>query len=458
MNKKGELSLIPCIGIIVGGCIGSAIFSLSGQTIKMAGPAAIVSWTIASIILALYGMQVCELAVRYPESGGIFVFPQKAFGGKTGDLWGFVSAWGYIVANIIATAFSAITIGNFMGQGFGLSSDPLFSFLGIEFTWTVVLAVLGTLFCMILNLMKITDAGKFNNILVGLLSIGILVFVGFAFWGKRSDGSPAFTAAYFQNFFTTAKGISGMFSSIPIASVAFGSCVSISFMVGEVKNPNKTIPQSLLIGLIIVLVLYLLMIIATIGTCSDSLFQSVAFLEFAPQFGAIFMDGLVAYPWLAKLIAVLAFIALITTMLVVIALNSRAMQAVSASGFLPKKFSSENKNGIPAFSTVICSAAACLLSLRPDWTNLLVNLGAFFSVISMVITCLALMAARKKTTLSEDQYHCPGGIFPPIITIIALGACYLIGKVSGKVIIFTASVYIVGMIIYFVTSQRRKSA
>lgn len=447
-KENGKLGLIACIAIIVGGCIGSAIFSLSGQTIAYAGPAAIVSWIVAGLILALYGMQVCELAVRYPHSGGIFVFPQKAFEGEKGDFWGFVSAWGYIISNIIAVAFSAITIGNFMGNGF--------SALGGD-NWKIAMAVIGTVLVIVLNLMKITDAGKFNDALVAILVLGMIIFAGFAFFGKRPDGTPAFAAANFQNFFTTGGGVKGMFRAIPVASCAYGACVALSFMVEEVKDPNKTIPSSLLIGLIIVIALYLLMVVATVATCAYFWFVTpgLEFLQFAPQFGSILMDGLVAYPWLAKMIALVALIALITTMLVVLALNARATQAIAASGYFPKSFAKENKNGVPAIATLVSGIPAALLCFKLSWVEELVNLGAFFSVISMAITCIALIVARKKQAGTEISYTCPGGIVTPVATIVLLGACYLIGSVSTATAVFSIIIYAVGLAIFFIAKGKK---
>lgn len=446
MEEKGKLGLLPCIGIIVGGCIGSAIFSLSGQTIIYAGPAATISWTVAAVILALYGMQVCELAVRYPRSGGIFVFPQKAIGGEKGNFWGFISAWGYIISNFIAIAFSAITIGNFIENSFPSLSGQ---------KWLIILALCGTLLCMILNLLKISTAGKYNNILVCGLVAALIVFFCLSVFGKRPDGSSAFSIANYSGFFTTGLGIKGMFRAIPVASVAYGACVSISFMVGEVKNPNRTIPSSLVTGLVIVMILYLMTIVATVGTCSYSMFEAYPSLEFAPQFGSI-MDGLASYPWLSKLIALSALVALVTTMLVLMALNARAMQAVAISGYLPKVFAEDNSNGVPAFSTVICAAVVSILCLKPEWTSLLVSLGAFFSVFSMAITCVSLIIARKKVPLEKDQYHCPGGTVTPVLTIAILGACYLIGSVSLSVVVFTFIIYTAGIVVFVFEAKKKK--
>lgn len=109
-NEQGKLGVVPCVAILTGGCIGSAIFSLSGMTMYYAGPAAILSWIIAAVILGLYGIMVAELSIRYPKSGGVFVFPAKAINKK----WGFVSARGYLISNCIAVAFSAIYVATYI--------------------------------------------------------------------------------------------------------------------------------------------------------------------------------------------------------------------------------------------------------------------------------------------------------------------------------------------------------
>ena len=70
MRKNSEkLGLLGSVGVLVGCCIGSAIFSISGMTIYYAGPAAILSWIIAGLIQGTYSIEVAELSARYPRSG-----------------------------------------------------------------------------------------------------------------------------------------------------------------------------------------------------------------------------------------------------------------------------------------------------------------------------------------------------------------------------------------------------
>lgn len=72
-NSGGSLGLVTCVTMLAGGMIGSAIFSLSGLTIYKAGPAALITWVIAAVIMLGYGLIVAELSTIFPKSGGVFV-------------------------------------------------------------------------------------------------------------------------------------------------------------------------------------------------------------------------------------------------------------------------------------------------------------------------------------------------------------------------------------------------
>jgi len=120
LEEPKKLGLRDSTMILIGGMIGSAIFSLSGLTILSAGPASMISWVIAGIILFFYALQTAELSTIYPHSGGVYVFPAKALG-KThnqGRLNGWISSWAFLFGNVGGVAFSAMYIGIYLGVGF----------------------------------------------------------------------------------------------------------------------------------------------------------------------------------------------------------------------------------------------------------------------------------------------------------------------------------------------------
>ena len=434
-NKdSGKLGLVACIAILTGGCIGSAIFSLSGMTMYYAGPAAIITWIVAAIILGCYGVQVAAMYVRYPHSGGVYALPAKSLN----KFWGFAAAWGYIISNFIAVAFSAIYVATYLGVGFE-------ALAGLQ----IPLALASILFCVILNMMKVTDAGKFNNVLVGLLIITMLLFSGIAL----SHGN--FNFDNFSNFFDGGMGKTGWIQAIPNAMVAYGSVVAIAFMVGQVKDPNRTVPKSMAIALIIVVSLYLLMIVGTLGHITTQFLVDNPGMRFIPMFAAAW-TSMTNVPWLSKLISVSAFIALITTMLVVQNLNALTIRAMAEDGALPKVLAKSNKNGAPSAGIILAAVVAGILSCQPSWTELLVNLGSIAAAVTVVIVCYSLIASRKQMPSIEGNYKAPGGNALSWATIIVIVASYIPAIFNGgaKMWIFTAIIYIVGILIYFLYSKK----
>ena len=354
-NKQGgKLGLLTCVTMIVGGMIGSAIFSLTGLTIFNAGPSALLSWGIAAIIMFAYGLIVAELATIFPRSGGVFVFPAKALGKKesTGKFWGWISTWGYINANIVAIAFAAIYVGTYLGVGF-----PIFADMQIP------LAIGSVVIIFLLNTLKFSMAGKANNILVLGLVITLIIYGCVGLFSGNWDG------AMLTPFFTQgAAGGSGFLAAVPTAMVGYGSIVAIAFMVSEVRDPNKNVPKSIVIAMSVVFALYLIVILSTVGLISAQYLSENPGMQFIPLYAAAFTK-LASITWLGKLISVSAVLALFTTMLVVMALTSRAIAATAAGGMLPAKLAKEGKTGTPIYATILVTVCSIVISCFPQFVK-----------------------------------------------------------------------------------------
>jgi amino acid transporter len=443
-SQEGSLGLVACVTMIAGGMIGSAIFSLSGMTMFYAGPAALVSWIIAAVILLMYGLQVAELSTIFPKSGGVFVFPSKALGNNEtqGKIWGWFSVWGYITSNIAGIGFSAIYVAVYLGVGF-----PAFS--GLQ----VPMAVGSVVLCSFLCFYRISVAGKANTALVAVLVATMLIFVGVGLFGGAWD------ASMLTPFFTQgAKGGTGFISAIPNAMVAYGSIVAVAFMVSEVKNPNKNVPKSIAIAMSIVVFLYSLIIITTVGLVSAQFLIDNPGMRFIPLYAAAFTK-LGMYPWLTKIISISAVMALLTTILVLIAITSRAIAATAEGGLLPKVLSkSHEKTGAPLNATIVVAAFSGLISVFPQFTAEIVNLGSLFAAITIMINCFSLLAARRKFEYVEGNYRAPGGSIVPILTLAVIVATYIPRILEGsKILYFTIGWYAFAAVILAFTLNRNKA-
>lgn len=441
-TQQGKLGLVDSTSILIGGMIGSAIFSLSGITILNAGPAAILSWIIAAIILYAYGLQTAELSTIYPHSGGIFVFPALSLGKteKQGKLWGWISAWAYLFGCVAGAAFSAIYVSIYLGVSF-----PALG--GLQ----VPIAIAAVLFCGWLNVIKVDVMGKITTVLTVGLGATMLIFIFSAF------GSGSWDASMLTPFFSQgAEGTYGFMGAIPVAMVAFGSIVSVSFMVGEIKDPNKTVPKAVSIAMSAVIILYVLILVATLGLVGSSFLQANPGMAYIPLYAAAFTK-LAHIPWLVPLISISAVLALLTTILVVMGLSARALQASAESGILPKWFTKTSKNtNMPVNAQLVVTLVVGLVASFPDFTNLIVSLGALCNAIVVAIVCLTVVAARKKNPNVEGAFRAPGGDTLPILTFIVIIAAYIPGIISGGGTLWawTAGYFLVGFAIYFLGTRK----
>ena len=272
-----ELGLFDSVMIVVGTMIGSGIFIVPADMARVTGSSGglLLAWLVTGVLTIAAAMSYGELASMMPEAGGMYVYLREAFS----PLWGFLSGWtlftviqtGTIAAVAVAFArfagilFPAISEEHYVippihiisGYAISLSTTQVVAITVIALlTWTNTLGIRYGKF--IQNLFTVSKTGA----LIGLIVLGTLIGRNSAamernfshFWQQTSvvPISPGFTAA-------TGFGL-----FIAICVVQSGSLFSadswhdITFAAGEVKDPRRTLPKSLIIGTILVIILYLL--------------------------------------------------------------------------------------------------------------------------------------------------------------------------------------------------------
>lgn len=426
--SKGSMGLGSCVALIIGACVGSAILSISGVTVFYAGPAAILSWVIAAVIYGGYGVIVASLARKYPRSGGIYIFPKRAFGGVRGSFWGFVSGWGFIVSNIIAIAFSAMFLGKYLLAGFpGLGPSSAYSVAACLVSAAIIL-------------FGGRKSQKIQNTLVVMLVATLLTYCLTALFGG------GFNLSGYSDFFSAgAKGCFGFLNAVPLALVAYGGCVVISFMASEVSEPSRNIPLSLVLGLGAVALIYAAVIACIVGTLPMYVISADESLRYIPLFASISVGGLSAYPWLSKVVSICGGLALLTTIIALLRVNARAMQVMAREGLLPKFLGRESSRNVPWTSVLLITSVCILLCFLSRWTEQLITLGAVLNVVCMTITLVAYIKSRKGSIGRGWR------ISVLVFSILLILACYLPDIVRGSwaMAFFTAGVYLIGLLVFF---------
>ena len=253
-----DLKLSHAGAIVVGTIIGSGIFLVPTEMMQAVGSARVVylAWVVGGLLSFFGALTYAELGAMKPQAGGEYVYVRDAYG----PLAGFLYSWTWF---LIAKPASIATITT--GLVRILETFPVFSFFSHTFysnasidhpltlTYGQLVAIGATLLISWLNYIGVRRAGEFQ-FLFTLLKVAIIlgiVAVGFSYRGG--------TWANFATEFAGAKGgVAGFFAALVAALWAYDGWNDLNMVAGEIRNPQRNIPLSLIWGVATVGALYIL--------------------------------------------------------------------------------------------------------------------------------------------------------------------------------------------------------
>jgi basic amino acid/polyamine antiporter, APA family len=248
-----DLGLSHAGAVVVGTIIGSGIFLVPSEMMQAVGSARVVylAWVVGGLLSFFGALTYAELGAMKPQAGGEYVYVRDAYG----PLAGFLYAWTWF---LIAKPASIATITTGLVRILG--TFPFFYFFShacISHPFTVnygqLVAIGATVLVSWLNYIGVRRAGDFQ-FLFTLLKVAIIlgiVAVGFSYSGG--------TWANFATEFAGAKGgVAGFFAALVAALWAYDGWNDLNMVAGEIRNPQRNIPLSLIWGVATVGALYIL--------------------------------------------------------------------------------------------------------------------------------------------------------------------------------------------------------
>ena len=257
-NLKRTLTLADAISIVAGSMIGCGIFIVSADIARQvnSGLLLILIWVFSGFITLCGGLSLCELAANITEEGGQYVYLKKIFNEKIAFLYGWTL---FLVIQTGTIAAVCVAFAKFFGILFPvISTEKILLELGhLHLSTQQFFAILTVVFLSFINSRGIKYGVVTQNIftVTKVLSLAGLVVTGL-FFGFHSD---ILQANFHIPVHFTFETINIM--AVAIVGALFASITwnNITFIAGEVKNPQKNIPQALLYGVILVVSLYILM-------------------------------------------------------------------------------------------------------------------------------------------------------------------------------------------------------
>lgn len=254
VHLSREMSLLDVTMIGVGAMIGAGIFVLTGLAAGVAGPALIIAFLLNGFVAVFTAMSYAELGSCYHDAGGGYLWVKEGL-----PKWnGFLSGWMSWFAHAVACSVYAIGFGAYFGHALGEMGVhmPQLPFISPD----KLLAVAVSVVFAYINFRGASETGKIGN-LVTMTKIAILaIFIAFGIevMLRRGDWMAAFHP-FMPN------GWSGVLKSMGLTFIAFEGYEVIAQSSEEIKNPRKNIPRAVFLSLVIVVPIYVLVAIASLG-------------------------------------------------------------------------------------------------------------------------------------------------------------------------------------------------
>ena len=437
-NFKRSLGLIDATSLVAGSMIGSGIFIVTSIMMRDIGSAGwlIFLWLLTGLITVFAALSYGELAGMMPGAGGQYVYIQRAYGKMASFLYGW-TVFAVIQTGVIAAV--AVAFSKYAGVFFpGLNTVVLEIGSSFKMTYGQVIAIGSIIALTKLNAGGVENGKWLQLIFTGakLLALFSLIILGIGI-GLNSDTF----SENFQDMWVAKKTIVNDDNSITTVSLtgfallgALGATIinslfssdawnNVTFIAGEIKNPQKNIPRSLFLGTLLVTIIYILANLAYLALlpingspeATNAAGQGIMF-AFDDRLGSSAASMIIGSAGVF-LMAGLIMISTFGCNNGLILAGSRLFYAMSKDGLFFKKAGNLNKNSVPGVALWIQCIWASVLCLSGKYGDLLVY-STFASLLFYILTIGGLFILRRKEPDADRPYKAFGYPYIPILYIL----------------------------------------
>jgi len=426
---KKSLGLLDTVSIEVGAIIGAGIFALTGLAVAKCGPGVPIAFVIAALPMVLALLPIGMLASVLPTVGGSFRYPSRILK----PFWGFIGVWGIMM-------------------GIMLGGMPMYALNFADYLCVIfpafdrnLVAVIALSFFFVINVVGIKAA---SLIQVGMFFVLLAALLVYVIWGI-----PAIDPANLTPLFP--GGLAGLAIASGMLFFAYMGANFIIDLGAEIKNAGRNIPLSFAISMPIVIILYTLMGLVTIGTVPSSVCAnqplSVAAGYFMPPGLALFFTvggGLLA---------------LATTINATFMFASRYIMVFAEDEVFPRALAGVNKRfGTPHWGLLIMFVLS--LAFLPMGASSFEVLAYTASIGSIVLLFPILISAMRFPRKMPEAYaKAPfklKGVWLWLVPILSLlfGAFFIAALVMESLTAFLILVgwMIIGIIYYIIRDRYLK--
>ncbi|GAB3989563.1 APC family permease [Actinoallomurus acanthiterrae] len=401
---RREVGLIGLTFFSLGSIIGSGWLFGAMNAAKHAGPAAVLAWPLAGVMLLTLALIHAELGGMYPMAGATVRFSHYAFGGFGGFTIGWAS-WIYSMAIAPIEVQASLTYASAIEPLHWLT-HKVHGTAVVTFPAGYIVAALLMLMFTIINAFGVKVFATANTYSVWWkIAIPLLTVVTFLFFLH-----PANFTAQGGFFPSSTNGIKGLFLALPLgvifAELGFESAVE---MAGEARNPRRDVWRAVIYSTLIGIAIYTLLQVAFLGALHPGDiahgWPNLSFThDIGPYAGLATVLGLT---WLVVLLYADAFISPTGTGLIYTGTQARLLYGMGRERYIPDRFAFVNTRGVPIYGIVFGWIMGVILFLPfPGWETL-VSFITSAAVLMYTATPLAMAHLRRADPYRDRPFRLP---------------------------------------------------
>ncbi|MEU2890452.1 APC family permease [Streptomyces albidoflavus] len=328
---RRTLGVPDAVMIGLGAMIGAGIFAALAPAARAAGSGLLAGLALAAVVAYCNATSSARLAVRYPASGGTYVYGRE----RLGEFWGVLAGWGFVVGKTASCAAMALTVGSYVwpGQEHAVAVAAVVALTAVNYAGVQKSALLNRIVVAV--------------VLAVLAAVVVSALTSGTAQAARLDVGPDATAG-------------GVLQAAGLLFFAFAGYARIATLGEEVRDPARTIPRAIPVALGVTLVVYTLVAVSVLMVLGpEGLARAAAPLsEAARAAGA---------DWLVPVVRAGAAVAVLGSLLALVLGVSRTTLAMARDRHLPHALAAVHpKFQVPHRAELLVGAVVAVAAATGD--------------------------------------------------------------------------------------------
>jgi APA family basic amino acid/polyamine antiporter len=430
-NGAAKVGLATAIAIVVANMIGTGVFgSLGFQVMGIpSGFPILFLWLLGGVVSFCGAVCYAELASIFPKSGGEYHLLSKTWN----PFIGFLAGWLSVTVGFAApVAANAVLLGEYMNKITGWNA----LWFGIPVVLVVTLIHLGKLSNIGIFQSGFTYAKVALIVVLGLLAFVLGTAQPVSFLPKAGDGDLIASKAFA--------------TSLIYVLYAYTGWNAATYMMDEVKRPEKTVPLALLIGTALVTVLYVFINAAFLySTPIDK-------MSGQPQVGLIAAESFLGTKG-GMIMGILISFGLISTVSSMTWAGPRVAAAIGRDHGRFQRLGKPNRNGVPALAVLLQAVIVIALVASATFDQLIVYVQALLTICSLMVVAGMIVLRVKRPDLARPYKAWGYPVTPIVFGGVSLYVLWFQIQEKPRESLYGLATLALGVVVYFLFVREKKT-